>query len=359
VIDPASPDAILPTVVVRDAGRATPSNEGFVVRASTGERGGTLALDLTDPNGNDSRVGLIEATGGAGSDVIFLSGANNALVRAGAGNDYVMADGNAELYGGAGDDILIGNIAFGEEGDDMLFASALAVGGVGNDRITMFSLEEGEDAAQGLAFGGDGDDVIIGESAISADGGDGNDAISLRAGGFANGGLGNDTLTGFGDSTLEGGDGNDDIFLLAGGSVDGGDGNDDITTTQYATVRGGTGDDILRMNAGGIYRYSAGDGRDSVLLSSPLTGLAADWGKQNRIEISGFARADVDVLVSSTDVTIIPRDPASRDRLTVTRTLPGDNLELVFSKGDTQQTVSITGSEAVWNAAVKVAPTSL
>ncbi len=49
VIDPSDPDAVLPTARVADAGRPTSSNEGFVVTARTGDRGGTLALDLTDP----------------------------------------------------------------------------------------------------------------------------------------------------------------------------------------------------------------------------------------------------------------------------------------------------------------------
>jgi Ca2+-binding RTX toxin-like protein len=339
VIDPAAPDDTFAIARAGDAGRPTSSNEGFVVKARTGERGGTLVLDLSDPNGEDGRLATVDVTGGEGSDVIMVSGANDAEVRAGGGNDYVLSEGNAVLYGGAGDDILIGNIVYGEEGDDVLFGNALAVGGVGNDRITMFSLAE--DADGGLAFGGEGDDIIIGESLANADGGAGNDAISLRRGGFGAGGAGNDTLTAFDIATLEGGEGNDDLLLFGGGEADGGAGDDDITAAFYSTVRGGAGNDIVRMNTGGVYRFSKGDGVDRVLMGSPLTGQVADWGKVNRLEISDFAYADVEVLVSTNEIAIIPRDPAARDRLVVTRAQPGDSFQLTFTKGERTQTVTV------------------
>lgn len=344
VINPDDPDAFLPTANVVDVGTASRSNEGFVVKARAGDGGGTIALDMTDPTGDDTRLSIIDVTGGDGSDVIFLSGANNALVKAGAGNDFVVSDGNAELYGGTGDDIVIGNHVFGEEGDDVLFGNALAVGGTGNDRITMFATgsEDEENPSQGLAFGGDGDDIIIGEARISADGGDGNDAISLRAGGFANGGAGNDQLTAFGNSTLEGGAGDDDILLLASGTVDGGDGKDDITATFYSTVNGGTGDDLVRMNTGGIYRFAKGDGVDQVLMGSALTGQVADWGKTNRVELSGFNRDDVDIFISNTEIQIVSRDPKIKDRISLTRSTPGDTVEIVFTKDNKAQTLTVS-----------------
>lgn len=346
VINPDDPDAVLQTVRVVDAGVATRSNEGFVVKARTGDNGGTVVLDLNDPAGQDTRLSTIDVTGGNGSDVIFLSGANNSLVRAGAGNDFVMSDGNGEIYGGSGDDILIGNHVFGEDGNDVLFGNALAMGGAGDDRITMFATgsEDQENPAQGLAFGGDGNDIIIGEAMISADGGDGNDAISLRAGGFAAGGNGNDTLTAFDDATLEGGAGDDDIMLLAGGSVDGGDGKDDITATFYSTVSGGKGDDIVRMNTGGVYQFARGDGVDQVLMGSTLTGQVADWGKTNRIELGGFARGDVDVFVSNNEIQIISRDPNVKDRINLTRSTPGDTVEIVFTKDKKTQTMTVTST---------------
>ncbi len=302
-----------------------------------------IALDLSDPNGGDTRLATVDIDGGDGSDVIFLSGANDARIRAGAGNDYVTADGNTQIFGGTGDDMLTGNIVFGEEGSDVLFGSTLAIGGVGNDRITMFSLDP-ENTADGLAFGGDGDDIIIGESRISADGGEGNDAISLRAGGFASGGNGNDTLTAFDEATLEGGAGDDDIMLLAGGKVDAGEGNDQITATFYANVSGGKGDDVVRMNTGGVYQFAKGDGADRVLMGAATTGKVEDWAKTNRIELNGFARGDVDVFVSESDVAIFSRDPASPDRLNVTRLIPGDAIDLVFIKDGKTQTLSIRGN---------------
>lgn len=360
VINPDDPEAVLPTVRVRDAGTATRSNEGFVVRANAGNNGSTVVLDLSDPGGEDTRLSTIDVTGGDGSDVIFLGGANNATVRAGGGNDYVMSDGNAELYGGTGDDILFGNHVFGDEGDDVLFGNALAIGGAGNDRITMFATgpDDAENPTDGLAFGGDGDDIIIGEARTSADGGDGNDAISLRAGGFANGGAGNDRLTAFADATLEGGAGDDDVLLLAGGTVDGGDGKDDITATFYATVSGGRGNDLVRMNTGGIYRFAKGDGADNVLMGSTLTGQVADWGKTNRIELSGFARSDVDIFVSTNDIQIISRDPAVKDRINLTRSTPGDTVEIVFTKDNKQQTLTVSRTGEVLGPLIPTLPPS-
>lgn len=349
VIDPNDPDSFIATARIVDAGRPSRSNEGFIVRASTGPTNGLIAIDLSDPNGEDTRLATADISGGDGSDVIFLSGANDARIRAGGGNDFVVADGNTQIFGGAGDDVLVGNYVFGEDGDDVLFGNTLAMGGAGNDRITMFSIDP-ENDGDGLAFGGDGDDIIIGEVRISADGGDGNDAISLRAGGFASGGAGNDTLTSFGDATLEGGAGNDDIMLLGTGRIDAGDGDDDITATFYATVKGGKGNDIVRMNTGGIYQYAKGDGFDRVLIGAATTGRLEDWAKTNRVEMSGFARGDVDIFVGENDVTIVsrdpdgPQDPQRRDRLTVTRTLPGDALDIVFTKDGKTQTVSIRGT---------------
>lgn len=343
VIDPNDPEAVLPTAIVVDAGTATRSNEGFVIKAKTGDGGGTIALDVTDPGGEDTRLATFDVSGGDGSDVIFLAGANNSIVRAGAGNDFVMSDGNAELYGGAGNDVLFGNHVFGEDGDDVLFGNTLAVGGSGDDRITMFATGSDEETAkEGLAFGGDGNDVIIGEARISAEGGDGDDAISLRAGGFANGGAGNDKLTAFDEATLEGGAGDDDLMLLAGGKVDGGEGKDDITATFYSTVSGGKGDDLVRMNTGGIYQFAKGDGTDNVLMGSTLTGQTSDWTKTNRIELSGFARGDVDVFVSANDIQIISRDPKVRDRINLTRSTPGDTVEIVFTKDNKTQTLTVS-----------------
>lgn len=345
VINPNDPNAVLATVKVTDVGAATRANEGFVVKAVTGNTGGTVVIDLTDPSGKDKRLSTVDVAGGNGSDVIFISGATNAVVRAGGGNDFVMADGNAELYGGDGDDILIGNMVFGEDGDDILFGNALAVGGAGNDRITMFSTgndDDDDETSWGQAYGGDGDDIIIGEARIRAYGGDGNDVISLRAGGYANGGAGNDKITAFADATIDGGGGDDDILLLASGTVDGGAGNDDITATFYSTVRGGQGNDTVRMSSGGIYQFSKGDGTDNVLMGSPLTGKVSDWGKTNRVELTGFDRADVDILISSNDIRIISRDAAVRDRINLTRSLPGDTVDIVFTKDGKTQTLNIS-----------------
>jgi Ca2+-binding RTX toxin-like protein len=110
-----------------------------------------------------------------------------------AGNDsFDGKRGNDLLDGGAGNDVLDGG-----SGQDTLF------GGAGNDRLTL-------DSGGGLLDGGAGNDTLtISDSRddvdVVADGGDGDDALSLFGNGPAHGtanisgGNGNDTIT-FGNS---------------------------------------------------------------------------------------------------------------------------------------------------------------
>jgi hypothetical protein len=163
-------------------------------------------------------------------------------------------------------------------------------------------------------------------------------------------------LTSFDEATLEGGAGDDDILLLASGTVDGGAGKDDITATFYSTVSGGKDNDLVRMNTGGIYRFAKGDGVDQVLMGSALTGQVADRAKVNRIELTDLARGDMDISASNTDVTLISRDPAVRDQINLTRSLPGDRIDIVFTKDGKTQTLSIIGTSQTLSPLTPVLP---
>jgi Ca2+-binding RTX toxin-like protein len=285
-IDPTIRDAEIASARIRDGGRPSAGNEGFIVRGRTGDGGGTLVIDMNDPNGEDGRLASADITGGAGSDLIMLAGANDSEIRAGAGNDFVLAEGNSIIYGGDGDDILIGNNLFGDSGDDTLFGNTLAVGGSGDDVITMFALTE--DGPQGLAFAGDGDDTVIGESRISADLGDGNDVVSLRAGGFASGGSGDDTLTALDDATMEGGEGDDDILLYGAGSAEGGAGRDVIEAYGRADIDGGAGNDVLSLRDGGT--ITGGLGNDTIQAAGASTVSGGDGNDE--ITLLGSGEAD-------------------------------------------------------------------
>lgn len=111
--------------------------------------------------------------GGEGSDVISLV---YGLATGSAGDDLLSITGSGTLYGGAGDDVIRlqydqGNIAFGEEGHDLIYGS------VGSDTI----------------YGGDGNDLVqggLGNNYLY--GGNGND--QLIDGIYLSGGLGQDIL---------------------------------------------------------------------------------------------------------------------------------------------------------------------
>ena len=151
-------------------------------------------------------------TGSRRGDIIHTTNGDS-LVKAGDGNDMVLAQGGDDwIWGGDGCDIVLAGC-----GDDTVF------GGEGSDCLT----------------GGDGADWLFG--------GKNNDALF--------GGNGIDLLLGDkGADRLEGGDGND---LLCGG-----DGDD--------TVLGGNGNDLFRLGlAGGDDDdvYWGGKGADLFLIS--------------------------------------------------------------------------------------------
>jgi len=137
-------------------------------------------------------VKKIIADGGAGNDVIDLSG---------VGSGFTV-----EIHGGEGNDTLKGGAS-----DDLLFGDG------GNDTI------EGGDGADEI-HGGDGNDVLRGENgADQLFGETGNDILE--------GGLGADLLdSGPGDDNLNGGGGDDFYVLKTAGSIvfidGGGDGLD-------------------------------------------------------------------------------------------------------------------------------------
>jgi hypothetical protein len=173
-------------------------------------------------------------------------------------NDTILSA--TGIIGGSGDDTLFGGAEVtelrGEAGADLLVGGAGAdtlIGGIGSDRY----------------FGGDGNDEMLesrsGRVPIPAadgnfaDGGGGNDYISLDAGP-------DEALGGSGDDTIRGGGGND---LLRGGSgadlLLGNEGDDGL--------EGEEGNDGLVGGLGGD-RLLAGAGNDRVLAGNELDPLA-------------------------------------------------------------------------------------
>jgi Ca2+-binding RTX toxin-like protein len=208
-------------------------------------------------------------------------------IELGAGNDTLTtAYSGIAVYGGDGDDRLDAGAAaanpasgnswgidlYGEAGDDVLVGSArrdALDGGDGNDQIS----------------GGDGDDGIAGGPGNDhLDGAAGNDGLS--------GGPGNDVITGgdgndqigaadeTGNDVIDGGDGDDLVDAGPGNDViDGGNGDDDLVGGDGAdVVRGGPGDDWVGGGLGPDV-LQGGDGIDATGGARiTLDGLANDAG---------------------------------------------------------------------------------
>jgi Ca2+-binding RTX toxin-like protein len=220
----------------------------------------TLALDETN-----GALPAADLFGGAGNDVL-TGGSGDDQLFGQAGNDTLNGKGgNDLLFGGAGNDVLTGGAGndqvFGEAGNDRMIwnpgdGSDLFEGGAGTDTAEV----NGGNGAETFTITANGGRVRfdrVSPAPFSLDIGttenlvlnaNGGDDVITAGNGLAglvqltiDGGAGNDTITG--------GDGND--ILL------GGDGNDVIT--------GGRGADTARLGAGDdTFVWNPGDGNDTV-----------------------------------------------------------------------------------------------
>jgi len=259
----------------------------------------TAANNLTGGNTTSNRL-----VGGALADFIIGGGLGDTLV-GGAGNDVIFgdyvntfsttaetADGNDVLEGGAGSDSLIGglgnDILRGGDGDDIL------VGGIANGTSLGLSTVYTNDGGDDTFDGGDGTDTayayytdhtgairfdlanLAGNSAITVDGVQRGEFISVErvifrggsAGDVVRGGGTLDTLVGnAGDDVLDGWYGND---TLSGGlgndTLIGGEGLD---TATYVNSTAGVNVD-LRLE--GVAQDTGGEGIDTLFGIEYLTG---------------------------------------------------------------------------------------
>jgi Ca2+-binding RTX toxin-like protein len=258
------------------------------------------AVAIAGDRSTVANTGIIQVFGQGGNDTISLDEANGALPAAqlfgGAGNDTLIGgSGNDQLFGGAGNDTLEGkggnDLLFGGDGNDTLIGGTgndQMFGGAGNDRM-IWNPGEGTD----LMEGGDGIDTA------EVNGGNGAETFALVANGsrvrfdrltpapfsldigttenfVLNMNGGDDVFTagnglaslinltvdgGAGNDTITGGDGNDTLI--------GGDGNDIITGGRgNDTLLGGTGDDTLIWNPGdGSDKVEGQDGTDTLVFN--------------------------------------------------------------------------------------------
>lgn len=197
----------------------------------------SITLDAAANDGStdegDNVIGVEEAEGGAGDDII------------------IGDDGDDLLYGGGGSDRVLG-----AGGNDALFDEARYVFGNGKDEL---SGGNGHDTL----FGGPLTDILFGDAgADRIAGGNADDVIA--------GGSGNDVLWGNrGRDDVRGRDGNDFID---------GDGGGD-------RVGGGRGNDRLRGSSGSD-RLLGGPGRDVIDSAFRLAGEAEVRVRERRRDVA-------------------------------------------------------------------------
>jgi Ca2+-binding RTX toxin-like protein len=271
VIDGAGSDTILISrnaagqILVNDG--AIPTIGGTPTVANTSVirvfgQGGNDVISLNEVNGALPSANLF---GGAGNDVL-TGGSGADLLFGQADNDTLLGKGGADqLFGGDGNDILTGGDA-----DDQMFGEA------GNDRMIW---NPGDDSD--LMEGGDGVDTA------EVNGGNGAEVFTATANGtrvrfdrvepapffidigttenlVVNMNGGNDTFSATGNLatliqvTVDGGTGDDTILGSNGADqLFGGDGNDFIDGQQ--------GNDFARLGAGDdVFQWDPGDGSDVV-----------------------------------------------------------------------------------------------
>ena len=311
---------------------------------------------LTGTAGADALNGLAgnDTLDGLGGNDTLVGGADSDSVLGGAGDDliqYVIGDGVDTVNGGADADTL--EVAGDALAGHSFTMSVIAVGGAGNDRISVgvdapagsldvdnvedFEFFAGKYGA-GLTVTGDFSDTDLAYSTITFTGGSGADTVDASGlasphAVFAEGLSGADSLAGgAGDDTLDGGaqndtiDGNggadsliggagDDTFLFntgevgAGESIEGDDGiadsGDDIvfaqTSTDFSAAAAISNIDEVRLNAGqtAIFTGAQAHNRDwrinALGAGSQLVVNAAAGGAVNlgNLVINGAALAIV------------------------------------------------------------------
>ncbi len=307
------------------------------------------AATVTGGKPTVGNTSLIQVFGTGGNDTISLDEANGALPVAqlfgGAGNDIITGgSGNDELFGGAGDDNLIGkggnDLLFGGDGNDTLTGGTgndQMFGGAGNDRM-IWNPGDGTDLMEGgggidtaEVEGGNGGETFtlnangsrvrfdrLSPGPFSLDIGttenfvlnmNGGDDVFTAGSGLAglinvtvDGGAGNDTITGGdGNDRLLGGDGNDTII--------GGRGNDQLF--------GGAGDDTFIWNPGdGSDTVEGQDGTDTLIFNganvAEKVNIAANHGRVSftrdvaniAMDLNGIEHIDFNTLGGADNITV-------------------------------------------------------
>jgi hypothetical protein len=228
---------------------------------------------------NDPGVAIVglAGTGGPGVPMLCTSGFGSALCV--SSNPVTATHEIGKIFASGGD------------GDDVLTMPSLpypgftqAVGGAGND-VLWGDIVEGDGGADVLHGGHVSYDLATGPVSVTDDGlandgqaGEG-DMVDFRPGDGWDGVTGSaygDTINVHG-TTGAVGLGGDDVISVVDGQAEGDDGNDRITVagSSQITVTGGAGDDTIDVRNGLENRVDCGTGDDTVLADS-LDGIDAN-----------------------------------------------------------------------------------
>lgn len=256
----------------------------------------------TGGDGNDTLNGIEGVTGSKFNDTL-RSGTDfgSSFLYGGAGNDALIGDiGDDFLKGGAGNDSLAGGSGF-DSADYSDATSAVTVnlstgtaaGGAGKDTLAGIEGVIGSDFSDILVggsnydgysfFGGKGNDSIVAGDNYSynwLDGGEGNDSL---IGGTASdtlvGGLGADILTGgdgWGVDTVDYSGATAAVTVnLKVGTASGGDGNDILKGIE--NIDGSLYNDTLIGGNNGGYIFASG-GNDVLMGGDGADSLDGDYG---------------------------------------------------------------------------------
>src|SRR5215207_4299707 len=320
-------------------------------------QGGDDTITLNESNGALPNANLF---GGAGND-IMTGGSGDDMLFGQSGNDTLLGKGGADLlFGGAGDDVLTGG-----DGDDQVFGEA------GNDRMIW---NPGDDTD--LFEGGDGID------SAEVNGGNGAEVFTVTANGAR---VRFDRLDpapfsldiGTTENLVVNMNGGDDSFSATGNlsalikiTVDGGAGNDTILGSNGAdTLLGGDGDDFIDGQQGNdvaflgagndVFQWDPGDGNDTVEGQDGTDTLlfnGSNIGEIFEVSANGgralFTRNVANIVMDLNDTETIQLNAlGGADALTVNNLSGTDvktvaiNLQAVGGVGDAQpDTVTVRGT---------------
>ncbi|WP_434618200.1 calcium-binding protein [Azospirillum sp. B2RO_4] len=312
--------------------------------------GNDLSNLIVGGAGNDTLIGgggFDTLVGGDGDDLFYIddttetieggAGVDTAIVRYDFGVQLdLAASGIEQVYGGSGNDTLVGtgstvglvidggagnDSLIGGDGDDVFYIDAgdRVEGGAGFDTVHVtggqdLTFDFGYTGIERFYSGGGNDNLIAHDAAVEVDGGAGDDMLSgsdlndTFRGGEGNDRLfsrgGNDILIGGdGDDTLFGGEGDD--ILIGGSGIDvlfGEDGNDHIyvDAPTVAFLDGGAGDDTVEAGYGGgvtlnisssIEHFIGGAGDDTVTATDSYYGVTMT-GEDGNDRLTGSSGND-------------------------------------------------------------------